>query len=289
MSLMRQGQKKAGVDEKKFWSHRSFEARESFSLFTYHETLNFTGGLEVSETNASLLSQTCFEVELEEKAERLPDLSLVEACSTGDSKTAMSLIKNELVSVHAEDPYDGYQALHWAADNGLFDITRALMSKGANLNATNIFNGTPLQYASARGDSKIIEAFLNGGANVNHKDIRGRSPIHFACKMGLRDIALQLIRGGADPFQLDHEGVLPLTEYNIWKMQEENSDIVDEATQAIIREYYWSRRKNFVIFLTSLKDEQFAPMSGTGSSGGRGLLNAVFSSRDIFILVASYL
>ena len=59
-------------------------------------------------------------------------------------------------------------------------LTRWLLTNGADVNATNETNLTPLYYAIVRKNTPVIHALLNKGANVNAEMDSGETPLHYA-------------------------------------------------------------------------------------------------------------
>ena len=65
------------------------------------------------------------------------------------------------------------------------DVLSMLMEHGANLNAENIFQNTPIHLASAKiGNRKVVAKLLSHGADVNAKNIflkHGIKYFYFRC------------------------------------------------------------------------------------------------------------
>lgn len=55
-----------------------------------------------------------------------------------------------------------------------------LVASGADINATNIPNDTPLTWASYRGKLSVVQSLCQLGSNVNHKGYHGQTPLHRA-------------------------------------------------------------------------------------------------------------
>lgn len=74
---------------------------------------------------------------------------------------------------------NGITALHLAVAENNLEAVQLLIEHGANINAKNEYDQTPLHAAS----SKEMAAYLiNKGANVNIQDNYGNSPLHWAAK-----------------------------------------------------------------------------------------------------------
>ncbi|WP_353270420.1 ankyrin repeat domain-containing protein [Wolbachia endosymbiont (group A) of Myopa testacea] len=64
-----------------------------------------------------------------------------------------------------------------AAKKGDINEVRRLISEGANVNATDWLQETPLHFAAASGHKQVVQALLDKGANVNAEDEEGNTPL----------------------------------------------------------------------------------------------------------------
>lgn len=110
-----------------------------------------------------------------------------------DPKTIKEKV-NKGYDVNAKRSVDGYTLLHYAAELGNVDLTKFLLSKGANANEAMIRGNTPLstaigldKYGSTMLHSAIlnekfelIKLLLEAGADPQTKDQWGKSAIEFA-------------------------------------------------------------------------------------------------------------
>ena len=55
-------------------------------------------------------------------------------------------------------------------------MTELLISKGADVNATDVNTSTPLHFAAISGDIEVVQLLLANGANVNARTVRGTYP-----------------------------------------------------------------------------------------------------------------
>ena len=102
----------------------------------------------------------------------------------------------------------GTPPLVWACLAGGFEIVKALLEKGADVNIVDDF--TPLHYASRMGSLPIVEALLDKGANVNATEKRyGRTPLHLASLEGHIEVVNALLGRGANVQATDGEGMTP--------------------------------------------------------------------------------
>ena len=78
---------------------------------------------------------------------------------------------------------NGETALHAAIVEKHRDVAELLILKGANVNALNISNRTPLHFlATFIDDQKLAQLMIEHGANVNANDKNGRTALFFATK-----------------------------------------------------------------------------------------------------------
>lgn len=83
-------------------------------------------------------------------------------------------------TINAKD-VDGKTALHKAARDNDAHRTKSLLSRGANVNAKDELNHTPLHLAAfTRGHIfSTISLLLHHGADVNARDNFGKTPLHY--------------------------------------------------------------------------------------------------------------
>lgn len=90
--------------------------------------------------------------------------------------------------------------LHLAAATGQSDTARALISKGADLDARTAYGDTPLHKAATEGQTDMAIILIGDGAEVNSRNLLGdATPLHAAAEKGHAITAMELIKQGADP------------------------------------------------------------------------------------------
>ena len=96
--------------------------------------------------------------------------------------------------------FGGYQPLHVAAERGSATVVRALVTAGADANATTARGTTPLMLAAAAGDTETLGALLEAGAQANARETeRGHTALMFAAAANRLPAVKLLLARGADP------------------------------------------------------------------------------------------
>lgn len=87
------------------------------------------------------------------------DAALLDAAERGDIDEVKHLI-NEGADVNAKDVYEK-TPLHWAAEKGHKEIVEILLKKGADVNGVESFSGmTSLWLAAQNGHESLVEVLL---------------------------------------------------------------------------------------------------------------------------------
>eukprot|EP00057_Strongylocentrotus_purpuratus_P008956 XP_011663430.1 PREDICTED: uncharacterized protein LOC105437936 [Strongylocentrotus purpuratus] len=85
-----------------------------------------------------------------------------------------------------------------ASQNGHLDVTRYLISQGAQMNKGNNDGRTALHIASHKGHLDVTKYLISRGAEVNKEDNNGRPPLHGAAQNGHLDVTEYLISQKAE-------------------------------------------------------------------------------------------
>jgi len=104
------------------------------------------------------------------------------------------------------------------ADRALLDAAficdlikvRQALAEGADPNARDEDERTPLFSAVLGGSIGLMGLLLEAGADVNARDHHGFAPLHFAAQERLPEMARLLLAKGADANAKDEDGATPL-------------------------------------------------------------------------------
>uniref|UniRef100_A0A7C1CFG8 Zinc-ribbon domain-containing protein n=1 Tax=Thermofilum adornatum TaxID=1365176 RepID=A0A7C1CFG8_9CREN len=115
------------------------------------------------------------------------DKELIKAVKSRDIKKVKELLEKG-ANPNAKDG-DEKTPLHYAAEKGSVDIAKLLINKGANVNAKSCDGFTPLHVAAMKGNLPVVELLLESGADPNAIDKYGKTPAELAHKEGYTGVA----------------------------------------------------------------------------------------------------
>lgn len=79
---------------------------------------------------------------------------------------------------------NGQTPLYWACERKNIEIIRAVIERGADLNAAEQNGFTPLHLATFLGNVDVVKVLLEYGASVDCVTNTGATPLHLAAKNG---------------------------------------------------------------------------------------------------------
>lgn len=120
---------------------------------------------------------------------------LFAAVNSGD-KVEIGVLIAKGANVNAKDGYD-YTPLHKVAWEGKTEVAAFLLSKGADVNGKGPVGWTPLHMAASGGRKEVAELLVSKGANVDAKQDYGETPLHSAAYGSQTEVAAFLISKGA--------------------------------------------------------------------------------------------
>jgi ankyrin repeat protein len=113
---------------------------------------------------------------------------------------------------------DGIPVISEAAQGGENEIVSLLISKGADVNASDPEGETALMYAAGIGERGAVRLLLRAGADVNAVGNDHETALLFAIRGNHEEIAEDLIAKGADVRAKDHGGATTL----MWAVSKNN-------------------------------------------------------------------
>ncbi len=105
-----------------------------------------------------------------------------------------------------DEPAGDWKALMFAVQYRSRATARMLLEHGANPNARDEKQRTPLMRAARNSDAAMVEALIAAGADVRLVDMSGMSALHHACTKANVANVRSLLQAGADPALRDHDG-----------------------------------------------------------------------------------
>jgi ankyrin repeat protein len=121
---------------------------------------------------------------------------VADAAQAGDREAVRALLKKG-ADVNAAQG-DGTTALHWAAMKGDAEMVQMLATAGANLRATTRLGSyAPLYLAARGGHSAAVATLLAAGADVNQASATGATPLMIAAASGDTRTVTMIVEGGA--------------------------------------------------------------------------------------------
>ena len=142
--------------------------------------------------------------------------ALHQAVKTGDADRVRQLLDAGADVNVRESSKERLQwtALHWAAFRGDKEIAALLISRGAELDAEDLYYSTPLYLAAERGHPEVVRQLIAEGADVNVKSSSlDYTPLHRAAwgmvgdpAASYKEIVDVLIARGAEINARDNDG-----------------------------------------------------------------------------------
>jgi uncharacterized protein len=163
----------------------------------------------ISATGLSLAKDRCADTAEAVRALREDDhyqatTLLFAAARLGCGAEARALLDRG-AAIDAKDR-EGKTALAKAAEADKLPLIRLLLERGANVNARAVDGSTPLFYAAEQDRGAVVALLLERGADPNLSGRKGVRPLAAAAFNGSTESIEQLLKFGADPNALDDDG-----------------------------------------------------------------------------------
>ena len=123
---------------------------------------------------------------------------------------ATFLIVEHSKDVNARGFYRDETPLLVTVRRGNVQVARVLLENGADREARDRYDWSPLERASGGGNLELIQVLLEHGADPNARDARGRSLLYLSSDWGRPAVVLTLLKHGADVKARDNEEDTPL-------------------------------------------------------------------------------
>lgn len=126
-----------------------------------------------------------------------PEAPVADAAMQEDVVEVRALLKRgaDVNAAHG----DGMTALHWAASHGSVELTEMLLYAGANAaSTTRLGPYTPLLIAAKGGHGEVMETLLEAGAPLNSVTSTGVTALHLAAASGSTAGVAALLDRGAE-------------------------------------------------------------------------------------------
>ena len=131
----------------------------------------------------------------------------------------------------------GWSVLHSAASNGKIMQIKALIARGADVDAREVDEWTPIMLAAQNGHADAVRELLDNGAKVNATSAKGVTALRQAAQNGHFEVIEVLLSYGANP-NIEVAGAggpLMAAVYNAAKGRLLKSETNPETTTKIVR------------------------------------------------------
>ncbi|BET33542.1 MULTISPECIES: ankyrin repeat domain-containing protein [Wolbachia] len=118
--------------------------------------------------------------------EETKSTELLDAVRTLNMKEIVRLIEAG-ADINAKDKNER-TPLHAAAEHSSTKAVKVLIEAGADINAKDKNERTPLHIAAVKGYTEIVKVLIDLGADINAKDKNKKTPLHRATEIGFTDI-----------------------------------------------------------------------------------------------------
>lgn len=169
--------------------------------------VTFSSKKNETEQEIILITEKSKALSLEDAINHCYDIEFVERTLNSDNVDTVDINNNTYLMILLNN--------HTHLNNDIIEFVNLLISRGANVNAYNKKNNTPLHIvckSDTYNSQKIVEILLKAGANINVKDINDNTPLHLICKYNIDfkvsvNITNILLNAGADINIINNQGL----------------------------------------------------------------------------------
>ena len=152
---------------------------------------------------------------------------VADAIERGDLAAARALLQK---GADVDAPQvDGATGLHWAVYRDDVAAVDLLLNAGAKVNAANRAGVTPLSMAALFGNPEVVDRLLKGGADGKALGPNGETMVMLAARNGKPEVIRLLVEAGAD---VNAKEPLRGTTALMWAVEQRNAAAVDALLAA---------------------------------------------------------
>jgi uncharacterized protein len=140
----------------------------------------------------------------------LVSLALLLVASPVHAADPCADVTHAVAALKEDDVFQASTQLFAAARLGCEPEARALLDRGAAIEARDREGATALGRAAKAGKIKLAALFLSRGANVNARAVDGSTPLFYAAEADRAEVLRLLLDHGADPNIAGRHGLRPL-------------------------------------------------------------------------------
>ena len=134
-------------------------------------------------------------------------LPFLHTAAVAGKAEVLNYLLDQGTDINVKDSFRKGTALVWAVSMGQVASARDLTRRGADVNARDVIDATPLLLAVEKGYEDLVELFLSKGADPGVTDSRtGKTLLHFAAARGHSAIVETLLKRGLDKNAKDKNG-----------------------------------------------------------------------------------
>ena len=134
-------------------------------------------------------------------------------------------INDEFIKVEITDEIYEFTPLMFASYSGNYELATFSIRNGADVNAEDSFGFTILMWASSGGNLEMVKLLVENGADIDAKDYEGCSSLMWASLEGHLEIVKYLVEKGADINIKNEDGNTALD----WAATEEIKEVLRKA------------------------------------------------------------
>ena len=177
------------------------------------------------------------------------------SCARTGNVSAVGLLLDHAADVNLRETERGQTALMWAAAERHSEVVRALIERGADVNARTQSGFTPLMFAAQNNDLESARLLVESGAEINAVTPKYDNALTVASASRAEEVAIFLLEEGADPNAEDRYGITPLH----YAVAQGIAEITHIAPTSAFDEHYRVRPSNMLDLARALLDHGANP------------------------------